>query len=63
MLLRYQHEDPFFVILEEEPVPIRDRDATIPTALGAVVDRAVRKDPAARFQSAGEFRRALEGCL
>lgn len=60
-LVRYRRvRHPFFVILEEEPVPVRERDASLPRELAAVVDRAVRKEAGARFQSAAEFRRALE---
>jgi serine/threonine-protein kinase len=63
-LLRYRRvKHPFFIILEEEPVPIRERDPSIPRALAEVVDQAVRKDPGARFRSAAEFRRALEDRL
>jgi len=43
------------------PTPIRDRDASIPTSLAAVVDKAVRKDVGQRYQSAAEFRAALHG--
>jgi serine/threonine protein kinase len=61
-LIRYRRvKHPFFVILEEEPVPVRERDRSIPAALAAVVDRAVQKDARARFPSVAEFRHALEG--
>ncbi|MCI0654110.1 MAG: protein kinase [Methylococcaceae bacterium] len=60
-LQRIQH--PFRIILNEEPKPIRQRDASIPEPLAAVVDRAVRKDPSQRFQTAAEFRDALRGAL
>jgi hypothetical protein len=39
---------------------VRDRDAHLAEPLAAVVDRAVRKNPAERFQTAHEFRQALE---
>ncbi len=54
---------PFNIILSEEPVPIRKRDPSIPRELAEVVDRAVRKDSKARFQSAGEFRSALQQAM
>jgi hypothetical protein len=38
-------------------------DVRIPGALAAVVDRATSRDPAQRFQSAAEFRAALDGAL
>ncbi|MCI0490259.1 MAG: serine/threonine protein kinase [Blastocatellia bacterium] len=56
-LRRIMH--PFQIILSENPVPIRQRDSSIPRELAEVVDRAVRKDAGARFQSAAEFRNAL----
>jgi serine/threonine protein kinase len=42
---------------------IRRRDASIPRELAEVVDRAVRKDPKARFQSAAKFREALQQAM
>jgi len=54
---------PVNIIISEEPVPIRKRDPAIPHKLAEVVDRAVRKDPKARFQSAGEFRSALQQAM
>ncbi len=56
-LQRIKH--PYGIILSEEPIPIRQRNAAIPGKLADVVDRAVRKDPARRFQSAVDFRKAL----
>lgn len=56
-LQRIQH--PFRIILNEEPIPIRQRDTSIPERLAAVVDRAVKKDHTQRFQTAAEFRGAL----
>jgi serine/threonine protein kinase len=51
---------PFQIILSEEPTPIQKRDPAIPRKLAAVVDKAVRKDAQERFQSAAEFRGALQ---
>ena len=51
---------PFFVILEQEPVPLRERVPSIPAALAAVVDRAVQKDPSRRHPTAAAFLAALE---
>jgi serine/threonine protein kinase len=56
-LRRIRH--PFVIILGEEPIAVRQREPSIPARLAAVVDRAVRKSPAERFQSAAEFRLAL----
>jgi len=54
-------EHPFVIILRDEPTPILERDGTLPRALAEVVDRAVRKDVKARFQSAAEFQAAIRG--
>lgn len=56
-LRRLQH--PYMIILSEEPIPVGKRNPALPARLTEVVDRAVRKDPAKRFQSAAEFRRKL----
>jgi hypothetical protein len=45
---------------EATPKPPSAHAPGIPTALDQVVARAVAKDPAARFQTAGEFRVALD---
>lgn len=60
-LERVQH--PFRIILNEAPIPIRQRDDSIPKRLAAVVDRAVMKDPVQRFQIAAELRDALCAAL
>ncbi len=57
-LLRVKH--PYHIILSEEPVPVRTRDAAVPRKLAEMVDRAVCKEAKARFQTAAEFRSALE---
>jgi serine/threonine protein kinase len=54
---------PFQIILSDKPIPVRDRDNSIPTKLAGVVDKAVRKDPNARYKTAGEFREALLGAV
>lgn len=46
-------------VREEPPVPSA-LNPSVPPAVDAVVLRALRKDPAERFSSAAEFRRALE---
>ena len=60
-LQRIMH--PFNIILSEEPVPIRQRDPSISRELAEIVDRAVRKDPKARFQSAAEFCSVLQQAM
>jgi len=51
--------DPLQVILSGGTVPLRTRDAALPEALGAVVDRAVEDDLDRRFATAAAFRDAL----
>jgi serine/threonine protein kinase len=51
--------DPWRVILDSHPVPIRDRNPKIPTQLAAVIDRAVQDTPTIGFSSAAELKQAL----
>jgi serine/threonine-protein kinase len=48
-----------FQVLDQNPEPIRNRTPEIPLPIAEVVDRALAKDPAQRFQGAGEMRNAL----
>jgi hypothetical protein len=41
------------------PVPLRERNPAVPAAVAAVIEQAMRDDPAARFADAGAFVRAL----
>ena len=62
----FDAESPVTVALKqvsEAPVPPIQRNPAIPPALDAVVMRALRKDPDARFQDADEFIAALERAL
>jgi pSer/pThr/pTyr-binding forkhead associated (FHA) protein len=52
-------KDPWQNILQADPVPIRRRDPAVPRALAGIVDDALREDPNAPFQTAGELRQAL----
>jgi serine/threonine-protein kinase len=47
-------------ILNDPPVPVLRRRPDLPAELGAVVDRAMQRDPARRFAGVAEFRKALE---
>lgn len=42
-------------ILETDPIPLSERDATIPAAIEAVVREALERDPEARIRSAGQL--------
>jgi serine/threonine-protein kinase len=46
--------------VEATPAPPSSRNPAIPAALDGIVAKAVAKDPGARFQSADEFRLALQ---
>lgn len=48
-----------FQVLEHEPEPVRNWVPDVPEVLVHLVERALRKEPAARFQNAGELREAL----
>ncbi len=50
-------------ILTQEPIPIRNRRPDVPDNLAAAILRALSKDPAARFDSAAEFRDAIRKSL
>jgi serine/threonine protein kinase len=52
-------KDPWQVILQAEPVPIRRRRPDVPAPLAEVVDEALREGPESAFRTAGELRRAL----
>ncbi len=49
--------------VEAEPAPPSSRNPKVPSALDEIVRKAVAKLPAMRFQSADEFRRALENAV
>jgi eukaryotic-like serine/threonine-protein kinase len=47
------------MILQDEPVPVRERRPDLPGELAGVIHRALAKEPGDRFGGAGEFRKAL----
>ncbi len=47
-------------LLSREPVRPRKFNPAVPAALERIIIKAIAKDPAARYQSAGEFRAGLE---
>jgi hypothetical protein len=55
-------KDPWQVILQVAPVPIRRREPGIPPALAEVIDEALRENPKNAFHAADELRRALLAC-
>ena len=52
--------DTIRAIFEQPAVPLRQRAPHIPAAVCEVIDRALAKDPAQRWQTAGAMRKALE---
>jgi serine/threonine-protein kinase len=51
---------PVQIVLEDPSIPILERNADLPPTLAKVVDRAVEKEVEKRYQSAVQFRAALE---
>jgi serine/threonine-protein kinase len=49
--------------LEQTPPPLHTLVDGVPPSVQAAVTRALEKDPAARFQTAAAFSRALDACL
>lgn len=49
--------------IESAPTPPRELAPNLPPVVESLILRALAKDPADRFQSAAEFRTALDACL
>lgn len=58
-----KERDPIDVILNEDVVPIRKRDKTLPRSLAETIDRALARKTKERFQNASEFLQALKPAL
>ncbi len=56
-------KDPWQIVLQTEPTPIRVRNSSVPKKLAEVIDRALVDKPAILFKSASEFKKALEEVL
>jgi eukaryotic-like serine/threonine-protein kinase len=54
---------PYMIVLSEEPIPIRERMPQIHSDLARIVDKAINKDISRRFQTASDFKRAMEGVV
>jgi eukaryotic-like serine/threonine-protein kinase len=48
------------MLLEEQPVPIRQRRSDVPLPLAAVIEKCLARDPNERFTDAGSMRKALK---
>jgi serine/threonine protein kinase len=53
-------KDPWQVVLQTNPVPIRKRDPTVPPPLAAAIDEALREPSDRPGQTAAQFRQALD---
>jgi hypothetical protein len=51
--------DPFMDVLENDPVPILQRNGNIPKKLAEVIDLALIEKPQIYFDSAEKFKKAL----
>ena len=55
--------DPWLVVLETPPVPIRRRKPSPPMGIAEVIDRALVEEPEIPFKTAATFKEALESAL
>ena len=53
-------KDPWIVVFQTQPVPIRIRNPSVPKALAELIDLALVDKPHIHFKKAGAFKRALE---
>jgi hypothetical protein len=58
-----QGRDPWQVVLQTNPVPIRRRAPAVPARLAAVIDKALIDEPEIGFKTAAEFRTALKEAM
>lgn len=58
-----QGRDPIDVILNDNIVPIRKRDKSLPTAFADVLDNALAKEVRERYRTAAEMLEALKQAL
>ena len=56
-------EPPLKVVAAETPVPLCQRDGTIPPSVADVIDRSLRPNPAHRFFSAAEMKAAWDAAF
>jgi serine/threonine protein kinase len=55
----FSDQDPFLAVLQNDTVPVRDRNSAIPKPLAKVIDLALVDNPEIYFKSAEEFKQAL----
>jgi pSer/pThr/pTyr-binding forkhead associated (FHA) protein len=59
----FGNQDPFLTVLQTNPVPIRQRDSSIPKPLAELIDLALVDNPEIHFKNAAAFKRALESVV
>jgi serine/threonine protein kinase len=52
-------KDSLLTVLEDDVIPIRQRDSAIPESLAATIEKAIAKDHDRRYSSAKAFKFAL----
>jgi eukaryotic-like serine/threonine-protein kinase len=53
-------QNPPYIVLYEEPIPIMKRLPTLPLSLGSVIDKSMHRDRRMRYQQSHEFLSALQ---
>jgi eukaryotic-like serine/threonine-protein kinase len=61
--VRGELKDPYLIILEDQIVPPRQRDPSIPLPVARVIEKALAREPEDRFETAAEMARALRKAL
>jgi len=56
-------KDPWQMVLQSQPVPIRQRNSAIPKRVAEVIDLALVDKPHLHFKTAAAFKQALEDVL
>lgn len=59
----FTSKDPYLVVLQNEPVPIRQRNPDIPKLLAELIDMALADNPDLCFKSAAAFKLALKSVI
>jgi serine/threonine protein kinase len=59
----FADKDPFAAVLQTNPVPISQRDSSIPKPLAELIDLALVDNPEIHFKNAAAFKRALESVV
>jgi serine/threonine-protein kinase len=54
---------PHLIVLEDQPIPVKERISDLSSDLAFIVDKAISKDISKRYQTASAFRKKLETCM